>query len=57
MTTPRISILNPKFVYVPAAQTDVQRTWRKFGWMPKTDLTLKEITEQALKILEKEINK
>lgn len=56
-TNPRISLLDSRFVYVPSAQTDVQRTWRKFGWLPKNDLTLKEVTEQALRILEKEINK
>lgn len=25
---------DPTFVYVPAAATDVQKTWAKFGWTP-----------------------
>lgn len=25
---------DPTFVYYNAASTDVQRTWRKFGWKP-----------------------
>jgi hypothetical protein len=28
------SILSPRFVYVPAAKTDVTLTWRKYGWKP-----------------------
>ena len=29
-----VSILDPKFVYVPAAKTDITATWRKHGWKP-----------------------
>ena len=25
---------DPNFVYIPSAATDVQKTWRKFGWVP-----------------------
>lgn len=32
---PRARILDPDFVYVPAAATDVQATWRRVaGWKP-----------------------
>lgn len=30
----RPSLLDPSFKYTIAAQTDVQATWRKFGWKP-----------------------
>ena len=39
---PRISIKDPNFVWIPSHQTDVQRTWRKFGWRP-----LKEIAAEG----------
>ena len=52
---PSIPITNPNFVYRSAAQTDVQKTWRRFGWQPKSLPTLDEITKAALKILDQEI--
>lgn len=35
VTLPTLSVLDPRFVYVRAAYTDVQRTWRKHGWFPR----------------------
>jgi hypothetical protein len=35
--TPRLSCPltdDPSFVYYNSASTDIQRTWRKFGWKP-----------------------
>jgi len=28
------TLLDKKFVYVPASATDVTQTWKKFGWQP-----------------------
>ena len=33
-TEVRPSILSKDFRYYPAADTDVQRTWKRFGWTP-----------------------
>jgi hypothetical protein len=32
------TLLDPNFKYNPAAKTDVQRTWRKYGWIPPSEL-------------------
>lgn len=31
-------ILDPNFKYTPAASTNVQDTWRKFGWKPLDEM-------------------
>ncbi len=30
-------LLDPRFRYVPATQTDILTTWRRFGFRPTTD--------------------
>jgi hypothetical protein len=44
-TTPRLSCPltdDPTFVYYNSASTDIQRTWRKFGWKPTSELKEKQ---------------
>jgi hypothetical protein len=31
------SILNPDFVWIPAAATNVMETWRRHGWVPPSE--------------------
>jgi hypothetical protein len=31
---PNWGLLDPNWVYVPSAQTDVTKIWRKYGWTP-----------------------
>jgi hypothetical protein len=31
-------ILDPNFKYTCAAATDIQATWRKFGWRPLSEM-------------------
>lgn len=33
-TLPTIPVGHPEYIWRPAADTDVQRTWRRFGWKP-----------------------
>ncbi len=38
VTKPRARILDPDFIYTPAASTDVTNTWRKHGWVPLAEV-------------------
>lgn len=31
---PPARLLDPGFPYVHSSKTDVQKTWRRFGWVP-----------------------
>lgn len=37
---PQSGLMDPKFQYRPAANTNVQETWKRFGWTP---LSQKEV--------------
>lgn len=34
-------LMNPAFKWNPAVATDVQATWRKYGWVPPSELKAK----------------
>lgn len=34
-----MSLLDPNFRYVSAAETNIQDTWRKFGWRPLNEMS------------------
>ena len=42
---PPYHITDPEFEWVPAAKTDVTRIWRKYGWVPPSELRKKEGNE------------
>lgn len=48
ITTPRKSLLQGAD-YTPAAKTDVTKTWRKSGWMPKEEIEAELNAQQTLK--------
>jgi len=35
--------------YINAASTDIERTWRKFGWLPKAEREAELKTQQTVK--------
>lgn len=35
----KAKILDPDFKYVCAVATDIQQTWRKFGWRPLNEMS------------------
>jgi len=34
----RAAVLDPKFVYIPAANTDILKRFRSLGWVPPSEL-------------------
>ena len=34
---PSVPMTDPSFVYLNSSQTDVQQTWRRFGWQPSNE--------------------
>lgn len=40
---PTIGINHPDFVWYSSAQTDVTRTWRRFGWRPLAEQQQTEV--------------
>lgn len=37
------------FEYTNAASTDIERTWRKFGWLPKAEREAELKAQQTVK--------
>lgn len=42
------NILDPKFKYTKAVATNIQDTWRRFGWRPQSEMPLvRSVDERA----------
>ena len=37
MAIPSQRVTDPDFKYIPQAQTNVQETWKRFGWVPPSE--------------------
>ena len=37
-TKPDVPCTDPRFVYVPASQTDIMKRFRAMGWVPPSEL-------------------
>lgn len=37
MQTNNKGLMDPNFKYIPSNQTNVQNTWRKYGWLPANE--------------------
>ena len=46
-TEPFIPVGHPDFVWRDASDTDVQRTWRRYGWVPLEQPKEKETEAEA----------
>ena len=42
---PTYLLTDPRFEWVPSGKTDVTRIWRKYGWVPPSELRKKEGNE------------
>lgn len=46
ITHPTVRVTDPRFQYTSSAATDVQATWRRFGWRPVEPKTPSEPKEK-----------
>ena len=43
------SLLDASFKYVPCVATDIQATWRKFGWRPTNELPYVRVQDNSFR--------